>query len=60
MRCAEADCEELLPPLAAPDARRYLPGTSELPDSYDGDHLTMGGGGRHIVAPEDVPALPDR
>jgi sugar/nucleoside kinase (ribokinase family) len=63
-RCAEADREELLPPLAALGTPvRYVPGTStaSFEISYDGDHRTM-----EVVAvgdtwaPEDVPALPEQ
>jgi sugar/nucleoside kinase (ribokinase family) len=62
-RCAEADREELLPPLAALGTPvRYVPGesTSSFEISYDGDHRAMG-----VVSlgdtwtPADVPALPD-
>jgi sugar/nucleoside kinase (ribokinase family) len=62
-RCAEADREELLPPLAALGTPvRYVPGrsTSCFEISYDGDH-------RHMDvralgdswAPDDLPGLPD-
>jgi sugar/nucleoside kinase (ribokinase family) len=62
-RCAEADREELLPPLAALGTPvRYVPGrsTSSFEISYDGDHRHMG-----VVsvgdtwAPSDIPPLPD-
>ena len=61
-RCAEADREELLPPLAALGTPvRYIPGasTSSFEISYDGDHRHM-----EVLAigdtwePGDVPALP--
>jgi sugar/nucleoside kinase (ribokinase family) len=62
-RCAEADCEELLPPLAALGTPvRYVPGktTSSFGISYDGDRRHM-----DVLAigdtwePEDVPRFPD-
>ena len=62
-RCAEADREELLPPLAALGTPiRYVPGrsTSSFQISYDGDHrhmdvLALG----DSWAPDELPALPD-
>jgi sugar/nucleoside kinase (ribokinase family) len=62
-RCAEADREELLPPLAALGTPvRYVPGrsTSSFEISYEGDHrqmevLALG----DSWAPGDLPVLPD-
>jgi sugar/nucleoside kinase (ribokinase family) len=62
-RCAEADREELLPPLAALGTPvRYVPGTatSSFGISYDGDHRTMEVLGiGDTWTPADVPRLPD-
>ena len=61
-RCAEADRDELLPPLAALGTPvRYVPGrsTSSFGISYEGDHRQM-----DVIsigdtwAPEDVPPFP--